>query len=62
VRLGIPLANSSALEAALVVSFNSAAMIGEVTTVSFVSEICRFKDDYQSGTELPHFKICRHFI
>src|SRR5215813_14593179 len=26
-----------------------------------VPEVCRIGDDYQSGTELPHSKGCRHF-
>jgi len=40
----------------LVVTFDSSAMIGGNPLGSFVPEICRIQDDYQSGTELPHSK------
>src|SRR5215813_7917209 len=44
------------LGTALVVHFDAAAIIGDKSAASFVPEVCRIVDDYQSGTELPRSK------
>ena len=54
------------LGTALVVIFDSAAMIEDRPTASFIPEICRIEDDYQSGSKPPHSKgfadLCTLFI
>src|SRR5262245_51654694 len=53
------------LGTALVVNCGSAAMTWKEPTSPFVSEICRIRDDYQSGSKQPHSKgsadLCRAF-
>src|SRR5262249_29682243 len=41
---------------ALVVNFDSTAMIEDRPTASLVPEICRIQDDYQSGSKPPRSK------
>jgi hypothetical protein len=49
------------LGAALVVNFDSAVALGASPIAPFTPEIRNIPKDYQSGSERPHSKGCRHF-
>jgi len=46
---------------ALVVRFDSTAMIGEKLTASLFPKIRGVQNDYPSGVKPPRSKGCRHF-